>query len=143
MWQRLDNRGLLPQTSDEGSVGQGARSESSRDQRAVLTPCKIRNDEQNVDLYSPFIVGWAVSAVNDRALEMALKRAEAAVSRGWVAASFRPGLHIRQRGLSTNARRPRHHVQHHCFCNANYRRNAHGTRDDQRHFSANEFAERI
>jgi len=29
MWQRLDNRGLLPQTSDEGSVGQGARSESS------------------------------------------------------------------------------------------------------------------
>src|SRR5213592_4056540 len=31
MWhgKQLDNIGLLPQTSDEGSVGQGARSESS------------------------------------------------------------------------------------------------------------------
>jgi transposase InsO family protein len=80
VWQRLDNSGGYPPwTSDEGSVGQGARRSRLRDQRAVLTQCKTRSDDQNVNLYSRFIVGWAISAVNDRhltikALEMAPKR---------------------------------------------------------------------
>ena len=55
MWERLDNRGLLPQTSDEGSLDKGRARSRPRDQRAVLTQCKTRNNEQNVDLYSPFI----------------------------------------------------------------------------------------
>ena len=32
--------------------------------------CKTRNDDQNDDLYWRFIVGWAVSAVNDRPIRV-------------------------------------------------------------------------
>ena len=58
--------------------------------------------------------GWAVSAVNDRhltlkALEMALKRR---CPEAGLAASLRPGLHVRQRGLPTDARCARDHLQH-------------------------------
>ena len=38
--------------------------------------------------------------------------AEAAVSRRRPAASLRPGLHVRERGLPGGARRARHHLQH-------------------------------
>ena len=67
-----------------------------------------------LDLFSRFIVGWAVSAVNDRHLTLkALEHgAEAALSRGRAAPSLRPGLHLRQRGLPADARRARHHLLH-------------------------------
>ena len=53
-----------------------------------------------LDLFSRFVVGWAVSAVNDRhltikALEMALKRR----CPDRPVAPLRPGLHVRERGL--------------------------------------------
>ena len=67
-----------------------------------------------LDLFSRFIVGWAVSAVNDRhltikALEMALKRR---CPDDRPAASLRPGLHVRERGLPGRPRGARHHLQH-------------------------------
>ena len=67
-----------------------------------------------LDLYSRFIVGWAVSPVNDRhltikALEMALKRRAPG---GRPAAPLGPGLHLCQRGLPSDPRRARHHLQH-------------------------------
>ena len=67
-----------------------------------------------LDLFSRFIVGWAVSAVNDRhltiqALEMALKRRCPDTG---PAAPLGPGLHVRERGLPEGAHGPRHHVQH-------------------------------
>ena len=54
-----------------------------------------------LDLFSRFIVGWAVSAVNDRHLTIkALEHgAEAAVSGARTAAPLGPGLHVRERGL--------------------------------------------
>ena len=63
-----------------------------------------------LDLFSRFIVGWAVSAVNDRhltikALEMALKRR---CPDDRTAASLGPGLHVRERRLPAPARRARH-----------------------------------
>ena len=65
-----------------------------------------------LDLYSRFIVGWALSAVNDRhltlrALDMAVKRR---CPEAGPAAPLRPGLHLRQRGLSDAARAARHHL---------------------------------
>ena len=67
-----------------------------------------------LDLFSRFIVGWAVSAVNDRHLTIkALEMARATPrSRRRVAASLRPGVHVRQRGLPGDPRRARHHVQY-------------------------------
>src|SRR5688500_18656299 len=64
-----------------------------------------------LDLYSRFIVGWAVSAVNDRhltlkALGMALKRR--CPDAGLL--HHGPGLHLRERRLSTDAGRTRHHL---------------------------------
>ena len=61
-----------------------------------------------LDLYSRFVVGWALSAVNDRhltisALDMALKRR----CPQRAAASLGSGLHVRQRGLSDAARAAR------------------------------------
>ncbi len=48
-----------------------------------------------LDLFSRFVVGWAISAVNDRYLTLkALDDGiEAALSRARATASFRPGLH--------------------------------------------------
>jgi putative transposase len=59
-----------------------------------------------LDLFSRLIVGWAVSAVNDRHLTLKAlgDGAEAPVSGCWAAAPLRPGLHVRERGLSTDAR---------------------------------------
>ncbi len=66
-----------------------------------------------VDLYARFVVGWAVSAVNDRHLTIAaLDQALPAVSWGGTAPPFRPGQHLHERGLPESASRPRHHVQH-------------------------------
>ena len=67
-----------------------------------------------LDLFSRFVVGWAVSAVNDRhltikALEMALKRR---CPDDRPAPSLRPGQHVRERGLPGAPRRARHHLQH-------------------------------
>ena len=67
-----------------------------------------------LDLFSRFIVGWAVSAVNDRhltikALEMALKRRCPEIG---LAASLRPGLHLRERGLPGPPCGARHRLQH-------------------------------
>ena len=66
-----------------------------------------------LDLFSRFVVGWALSAVNDRhltikALEMALKRRCPLRA----PASLRPGLHVRERGLPGPPRRARHRLQH-------------------------------
>ena len=65
-----------------------------------------------LDLYSRFIVGWALSAVNDRHLTLQRPRhgAEAPLPGRRPAASLRPGLHVRQRGLSHAARAARHHL---------------------------------
>ncbi len=76
-----------------------------------------------LDLYSRFIVGWALSAVNDRhltlrALEMALKRR---CPEAGLAASLGPGLHVRERGLSRAPRAARHHLfdgRGNCYDNA-------------------------
>jgi hypothetical protein len=57
-----------------------------------------------LDLFSRFVVGWAVSAVNDR--HLALK----ALSGGRAVAPFRPGLDVRERSLPTAARCVRHHL---------------------------------
>ena len=67
-----------------------------------------------LDLFSRFVVGWAVSAVNDRhltikALEMALRRR---CPGRRPAPPLRPGLHLRERGLPEGARGARHHLQH-------------------------------
>ena len=67
-----------------------------------------------LDLFSRFVVGWALSAVNDRhltikALEMALKRRCPGLR---APASLRPGLHVRERGLPGLPRRARHRLQH-------------------------------
>ncbi len=60
-----------------------------------------------LDLFSRFVVGWAVSTVNDRhltlrALEMA---AEAPLPTARSAASLRPGLDVCERGLPGQIRR--------------------------------------
>ena len=65
-----------------------------------------------LDLFSRFIVGWALSAVNDRhltikALEMALKRR---CPDDRPAPSLRPGLHVRERGLPGRPRGARHRL---------------------------------
>ena len=65
-----------------------------------------------LDLCSRFIVGWAVSAVNDRhltikALQMALA---ATLPRRRSAAPFRPGRHLCERGLPSRARYTRYHL---------------------------------
>ena len=65
-----------------------------------------------LDLFSRFIVGWAVSAVNDRhltikALQMALKRR---YPDGRPAAPFRPGLYLCERGLPRRARHTRYYL---------------------------------
>ena len=86
-----------------------------------------------LDLFSRFIVGWAVSASNDRqvtikALQMALPSAAAPTSTrpaGWGGPQCeqRPhhsdapglhlsGLHLCERGLSRRARHARYYVQH-------------------------------
>ena len=67
-----------------------------------------------LDLFSRFIVGWAVSASNDRqvtikALQMALKRR---CPRRRPSAPLRSGLHLCERGLSRRARHARYYVQH-------------------------------
>jgi len=67
-----------------------------------------------LDLYSRFVVGWAISAVNDRRLT--LKALEMAVQRrcpepGLLHHSDR-GCILHLRGLSNVPRSPRHHVQH-------------------------------
>ena len=67
-----------------------------------------------LDLFSRFVVGWAVSAVNDRhltmkALEMA---AETAVPRGGLLHHSDQGCTVRERGLSGAPRGARDHVQH-------------------------------
>ncbi len=67
-----------------------------------------------LDSFSRFVVGWAVSTVNDRhlvikALEMALK---AAGPGGEPAAPLGPGQSLRERGLPADPRDARHHVQH-------------------------------
>ena len=77
------------------SAGSATRPSSSSASSGKLYLAAI------LDLFSRFIVGWAVSAVNDRhltikALEMALKRR---CPDAGLAASLRPGLHVRQRGL--------------------------------------------
>ena len=66
-----------------------------------------------LDLFSRFVVGWAVSAVNDRHLDVEGARdgAETTVSRRGSAAPLRSGLHVRERGLPADARRARHHMQ--------------------------------
>ena len=64
-----------------------------------------------LDLFSRFVVGWAVSAVNDR--HLAIKVLEMApVSRVRAASSFRPRLHVRERGLPARARDVRDRPQH-------------------------------
>jgi transposase InsO family protein len=65
-----------------------------------------------LDLFSRFIVGWAVSAVDDRhltlkALDMALKRR---CPGGRLAASLRSRLHVCERSLSADAGCERDHV---------------------------------
>ncbi len=67
-----------------------------------------------LDLFSRFVVGWAVSAVNDRhlvikALEMALKRRGPG---GGPAPPLGPGQSLRERRLPAHPGGPRHHVQH-------------------------------
>src|SRR5262249_12329863 len=64
-----------------------------------------------LDLFSRFVVGWAVSPINDRHLTLkALAMAEATLSGCWAVASLRPGLHVREPGLSAHAGRARHHL---------------------------------
>jgi putative transposase len=65
-----------------------------------------------LDLFSRFIVGWAVRAVNDRqlrikALEMALKRRCPEIG-----LLHHSDLYVRERGLSAAPRVARHRVQH-------------------------------
>ena len=67
-----------------------------------------------LDLYSRFVVGWAVSAVNDRhlsikALEMAFKRR---CPEAGLAPPLRPRQPVRQRGLPDGPGRRGHHLQH-------------------------------
>jgi len=67
-----------------------------------------------LDLYSRFVVGWAVSAVNDRqlvvkALEMALKRR---CPEAGLPPSLGPGQPVRQRRVSGRAHAHGHHMQH-------------------------------
>ena len=67
-----------------------------------------------LDLYSRFLVGWAVSAINDRhlvmkALRMALKRPRA---RCGSLASLRPGEPVCERGLSADHQDASNHWQH-------------------------------
>jgi putative transposase len=53
-----------------------------------------------LDLFSRFVVGWAVSAVRSaRDDQSARHRAEAAVSRCGPSASLRPGVHVGERRL--------------------------------------------
>ena len=65
-----------------------------------------------LDLYSRFVVGWAVSAVNDRRLT--LKALEMAVHRRCPApgasASLRSWVYVHLRGLPTLSRVARHHL---------------------------------
>jgi len=67
-----------------------------------------------LDLFSRFVVGWAVSAVQRSAPDHQSARdgGEAAVSRGGAVASLRPGLDVRQRGLSGRTQGARHRLQH-------------------------------
>ena len=62
-----------------------------------------------LDLFSRFVVGWAISAVNDRRLTLkALEMAVAAsLSRARAPASLRSRLHLHLRGLPNVSRRPR------------------------------------
>ena len=65
-----------------------------------------------LDLFSRFIVGWAVSAVNARHLtnQGAPDSAEATLPRRRSAAPFRPGRHLCERGLPRRARHTRYHL---------------------------------
>jgi transposase InsO family protein len=66
-----------------------------------------------LDLYSRFVVGWAVSAVNDR--QLTLKALEMAVQRrcpARLAASLGSRLHLYLRGLPDVSSVSRHQLQH-------------------------------
>ena len=67
-----------------------------------------------LDLYSRFVVGWAISAVNDRRLTLkALRDGNAApMSRARPAPSFRSGLHLHERRLPEVSGVTRDHLQH-------------------------------
>ena len=67
-----------------------------------------------LDLFSRFVVGWAISAVNDRRLDVEGPRdgSPAARSRSGAPASLRPWLHVHVRGLPNVSRGPWHYVQH-------------------------------
>jgi transposase InsO family protein len=67
-----------------------------------------------LDLYSRYVVGWAVSAVNDGHLTIkALRDGDQTwVSRSGVAPPLGSRLHVRQRGLSAMADDARHHLQY-------------------------------
>ena len=59
-----------------------------------------------LDLFSRFVVGWAVSAVNDRHVTIKLSHgAKATLSGCGSAAPLRPGLHLRERGLPDDSGR--------------------------------------
>ena len=62
------------------------------------------------DLFSRFVVGWAVSAVNDRYL--AMRAPTMALKRRCPAASLRPRQSVRERGLPDRPRGARDHLQH-------------------------------
>lgn len=66
-----------------------------------------------LDLYSRFVVGWALSAVNDRRRTLkALEMAAPALPGAGPAAPLRSGLHLHVRGLPTVSGGTRHYVQH-------------------------------
>ena len=67
-----------------------------------------------LDLFSRFVVGWAMSAVNDRHLTM--KALAMAIARrcpeAGLVAPFGSRLHVRKRGLPDASSSARHHLQH-------------------------------
>ena len=65
-----------------------------------------------LDLFSRFVVGWAVSAVNDRHVSDQSSRhgAKAPLSGCGSAAPLRPGLHLRERGLPDDSGRTGHRL---------------------------------
>jgi len=72
-----------------------------------------------LDLFSRMVVGWALSAANDRHLAPRPRAGAAApLPRSWAPAPHRPGQPVRERRLPTRAHRARYHLQHESARNA-------------------------
>jgi len=72
-----------------------------------------------LDLFSRMVMGWALSAANDRHLAPRPRAGAAApLPRSWAPAPHRPGQPVRERRLPTRAHRARYHLQHESARNA-------------------------